>query len=103
MLLAYGHWKPVGRGANCIKLDQWEIVRHGESKTYAGCLARADVEGEAGNVTRVTHEDGSSDLLLSSRRNRNGSAGETLIRVASTAVSVVHDLATLESRLSIQA
>ena len=63
--------------------------------THSGGLACADVVGETGDVTGVTHEDGGSDLLLRRRRDRDGSTRETLVGVTSATVGVIHDLTTL--------
>lgn len=55
-------------------------------RTYASCLARADVVWQTILVVGVTHEDGGLD-------GSKGSAGQS--GTSTTAEGVVHDLATL--------
>lgn len=99
MLLAYGHWKPAGRGANCGASESAaEWCR--EDGTYAGGLASADVVRQTWDVARVAHEDGSLDLLLRGRGDRNDGAREALVGVTTTAVCVIEDLTALNAPMS---
>lgn len=67
----------------------------GRRRAYTRSLAGADVEAQSRDVARVTHEDSSSDLRLSSSRDRNRGARQTLVGITTTTVRVVHDLASL--------
>ena len=64
-------------------------------KTYAGGLACPDVEAQSRDVTRVTHEDSGSDLLLRRRRDRDSSVRESLVEIATTTIHIVEDLSAL--------
>ena len=66
-----------------------------KNATYARSLASADVVGEARNMARITHKDGSSNLLLRGGRDGNSSVSVALIGIATSAVSIVEDLTTL--------
>jgi hypothetical protein len=59
-------------------------------------LTWSNVVREARNVARVTHEDRSCNLRLSSRGDRNGGVRDPFVGVPSTTVSIVKDLTTLE-------
>lgn len=72
-----------------------------KKSTYAGSLASTDVVAEARDVARITHEDCSGDLLLSSSGDGDSSAGEAFVGVSAPTISIVEDLATLSLSVSL--
>jgi len=88
--------RTIGSVSSQVPKRSTEGLRWGDD-THSLRRACADVVAQTRPVARVTHEDRDGNLLLRCRRNRDARVGNALVRVATAAVCIVKDLASLKN------